>query len=214
MPIKQPHEAQKLDGSPINWKRPPRATTRVRWSKKDIDGDPVTGSLRTICHLNRLNNLALKRFGHGIEIIQPPFNTGVAASAGTHDFDCCVDCYIPGLGWWHQQRFFRANGLWGWYRHPPLFGNHYHGFTAPPWEGKVRADDFKVAGFKVGKYVDGGYSTSGRRITSAQIDDFVNHAFGLANQHGANTDHTWFPEDLPETIFDLGAYITRRKEAA
>lgn len=215
MPLKvNPEEVLKLDGSRINWKHPPKATTRVKWTKKTTSGKDVTGSFRTIAHFNRLNNLAIIKFGRGIEVIQPPYNKGVEASKGTHDFDCCADIYIPGVSWWAQQKFFRANGFWCWYRHPPLFGNHIHGFTAPPMEGRVRADDFKMAGFKVGLYVDGGYSTEGRRVASAQIDDFVNHAFGLANQHGSNTDHTWFPDNLRDTIFDLDAYIAKRREAA
>lgn len=205
-----PHEAVRLNGHQINWSSPPAATTKVKWSKKSMYGHTVTGSLRHICHLNRLNNLAIKRFGTGIEIIQTAFNTSIAASAGTHDLDAVVDLYIPGVGWWTQQRFFRANGLPGWYRYPPSFPNHYHGFTLPRHEGTVVSDDFRSGGFKVGVYVDGGYSTRGYLASSSQIEDAYKHAFGLSSSHTPGSDNTWWPKNLAATAFDLKAYIARR----
>ena len=212
--IKQPHEVLYPAGRTINWTRPPKPTAMTRWSKLDSSDRIVRGSLRTIAHLNRLNNLALDRFDTELVVIQPPFNTTVPASAGTHDRDCCVDLYIPGVDWWLQQRFFRANGLGCWYRHAPLFGPHIHGFTLPPREGTLTSDDFKVAGFKVGFFVDGGFSTSGRMTTSSQIADYYNHAFGLADQHEPGSDHSWFPPDIAATIFDLDAYVATRAALA
>lgn len=206
------HEVRHLDGSRINWDRPPESNFRVLWSKRDWQGDRVTGSLRTICHLNRLNNLAVNRgWTQGLVIIQPPYNGGVDASAGTHDLDCVVDCYIPGLGWWATQRFLRANGLGCWYRHPPTFGNHVHGFTLPPRERSDVSDDFRTAGLKVGVYVDGGWSTRGGRVASSQIEDYYNHAFGLAGMHTPGSDKSWFPASISKTIFNLDAYIKRRQ---
>ncbi len=210
MTIRQPHEAQFLNGRAINWKKPPSPPTKVKWSKKGMYGQTVTGSFRHICHLNRLNNLALEKFGDGIEIIQTAYNTSVAASAGTHDLDATVDLYIPGVDWWGQQRFFRANGLGSWYRHPPLFGNHIHGFTLPPREGQNVSDDFKAKDFKVGVYVDGGYSTRGGFVSSSQIGDYYIHAFGLSGQHTAGSDRSWFPSNIGETVFKLGKYVQRR----
>ncbi|MGH8837008.1 MAG: hypothetical protein ACRDWG_18730 [Actinomycetes bacterium] len=190
------HEAQHLHGETIHWDNHPLSTTRVRWSKRDRDGDLVTGSLRTICHLNRLNNLAIKKFDTEIVIIQPPYNTGVEASKGTHDFDCCVDLHIPEVNWWTQQRFFRANGLGCWYRFPPTFGHHIHGITLPKPEGTSHLDDFAT---KVGWYVP------------TQLKDYYNHAFGLKDQHERNSDDSWFPSDIDATVFDLGAYIRTRQ---
>ncbi|HEY2831425.1 MAG TPA: hypothetical protein VGJ14_03290 [Sporichthyaceae bacterium] len=202
-----------LDGAVLNLATTLLSTVLVKWTRKDVQGRAVKGSLRHICHLSRLNELATTKYGHGIEIIQPAFNTGVAASVGTHDFDMCVDLHIPGEGWWDQQRFFRANGLGCWYRHPPAFGNHIHGFTLPPREGRDVNDDFKTAGFKVGKYVDGGWSTQGKKTTSSQIGDYYHHAFGLAGKHTPNSDTSWFPRDIPATIFDLDAYLTAHLKA-
>jgi hypothetical protein len=210
MTVKQPHEARFLNGRAINWKTPPLATAKVKWTKKGHYGQTVTGSFRHICHLNRLNNLAIKLFDSELEVLQTAYNTTVAASAGTHDLDATVDVYISGVGWWEQSRFYRGNGLGGWYRHPPLFGNHYHGFTLPVREGENVSDDFDARGFKVGVYVDGGYSTRGGRVSSSQLEDFYNRAFGLSNQHTPGSDNSWFPADISRTVFDLKRYIARR----
>ena len=203
-------EARLPGGAMVDWNDPPASSADAQWSKRDESGRTVKGSFRTICHLNRLNNLAVKKFGTGVRVIQPPFNTTVPASAGTHDFDACMDLHIPGEGWWDQQRFFRANGLGCWYRHPPKFGNHIHGFTLPPREGQVVSDDFAVAGLEVGIFVNGGFSHAGGQVTSSQIEDYYNHAFGLAGQHDPNSDTSWFPPDIEATIFDLERYIDRR----
>lgn len=206
----QGNRVLRLNGRPINWKNPPKPTDRVMWSKKDIYGKRVTGSFRTICHVDRLDALAQGRFGQGLAVIQPSYNTGVRASAGTHDYDACLDVYIPGVDWYVAQKFLRANGFACWYRHPPLFGNHIHGFTLPPREGKSISDDWKVAGFTVGKYVDGGWSLYGRLVTSSQIEDYYRHAFGLAGMHTPGSDKSWFPSNIEATIFDLDAYVARR----
>ena len=203
-------EARLEGGERVNWHHPPGATAMAQWSKRDESGRTVRGSFRTICHINRLNNLAQEKFGTGLSIIQPPFNTTVPASRGTHDFDACIDVHIPNVGFFEQQRFFRANGLGCWYRHPPLFGNHIHGFTLPPREGQVISDDFRVHGFEVGEFVDGGVSTKGSTTASSQIVDYYNHAFGLAGQHTANSDHSWFPGNITATIFDLQRYVANR----
>ena len=203
-------EARLEGGGKINFKHPPKPTAMAQWSKKDSSGRTVKGSFRTICHINRLNNLAVEKFGTGLVIIQPPFNKGVEASKGTHDFDACIDVHIPDVGFHAQQRFFRANGLGCWYRHEPLFSNHIHGFTLPPREGHVVSDDFSVQGFKVGTFIDGGVSTAGSLIASSQLTDYYNHAFGLADQHEPKSDHSWFPKDIKSTIFNLKRYFDIR----
>lgn len=208
------HEVVHLNGKPIDFRHPPKPTEMVMWTKRTTGGKKIIGSFRTIAHWNRLNNLAIKKFGVGIEVIQACFNTGVAASQGTHDFDATGDFYIPGVSWWDQQRFFRANGLGCWYRHPPLFGNHVHGFTLPVREGRTIGDDFAVHGFKVGEYIDGGYSTAGHLYTSSQLVDYYNKAFGLKDQHVPDSDKSWFPPDIEATIFDLNRYVKARAKRA
>lgn len=203
-----------LNGRKVNWLKPPKANTKMLWRDKTMYGRPVYGSFRTLCHLDRLDRIARRKYGQGIVVIQSAFNTTVSASAGTHDFDACLDIYIPGVSWWEQQRFLRANGFACWYRHPPLFGNHIHGFTLPEREGRSISDDYKVHGFKVGKYVDGGYATYGRLVTSSQISDYYNHAFGLSNQHTPNSDRSWFPDDIEATIFDLNKFVANRQREA
>lgn len=204
-------EVVHLDGRRINWNDPPPADHTVRWSKRSYNGKKVVASLRTICHLDRLNTLAVKHFDSAVTVIQPPYNTTVSASAGTHDFDACSDLCIYGVGWYDQQRFFRANGFACWYRHPPLFGNHIHGFTLPPHSGDAVSDDFDQRGFTVGIYIDGGWSTKGSLVTSAQIDDYYNHAFGLSGMHDPGSDNSWFPKSIESTIFDLQTYVQHKR---
>ena len=125
-----------LAGKLIDWHNPPKPTDRVIWSERTTGGKQVTGSLRTIAHLDRLNNLSLKMFKSPVKVLQGPYNTTVKASAGTHDYDACLDVYIPGVAWLTQQTFFRANGAGAYWRRPPAFGNHIHYFTLPPREGE------------------------------------------------------------------------------
>lgn len=198
-----------LTGKQINWAKPPKPTDRVLWSKKASNGKKVTGSLRTIAHLDTLDALARAEFKQGIVVLQPPYNTGVKASAGTHDYDACWDVYIPGVAWERQQTFFRKYGSGAYWRRPPKFGNHIHGFTLPPREGRDVNDDYAAAGFKVGKYVDGGYSLYGRKVASSQIGDYYSHRDALA---GHAHDPSWFPPNIAATIFDLNKYIKIQKE--
>lgn len=197
-----------LAGNPINWAKPPAPTTRVKWSKKDKSGRAVTGSFRHICHLEYTDQQARKEFGRGISIFQPAYTKGYAKSKGTHDYDACIDAEIPGIGWLKQQGFFRRHGWGWWWRKPPTFINHGHGFTLPPQEGVDRSDDFAIAGFTVGKYIDGGWSLYGRRVASSQLASYYAKRTGLV---GNVKDPTWFPPDIEATIFDLPAFIKAQR---
>lgn len=199
---------------PINYKKPPKPTDLVIWDRKTTGGKQIKGSFRTIAWLDRIAGITRRRFGVELQVIQACFNSGVEASAGTHDLDCCLDVWIPGIDPWRQQRFFRANGAGAWYRHPPVFGNHIHLFVLPPREGKSISDDFKVYGFRVGIYVDGGYSTRGALVTSSQIADYYAHAYGLSSQHDPGSDRSWFPKDIGATIFNLDVLTTNRAKRA
>ena len=199
-------------GKEFRWARhrwTPR--TRARWHKKTMDGKPVIGSVAAIACLDHMNRRAKAIYGREIEVLQSAYNNTVPASQGTHDLDMVYDLCIPGVGWWEQQRFYRAHGFWGWYRPttPGLWNNHYHGFVARSWSGDP-SKMFEQHGFKVGVYIDGGWSTSGRLEATSQVADFVAHAFGLKDEHTPGSDHSWFPSDLRGSIFDLNAYITRR----
>lgn len=187
--------------------------TRARWHKRTMYGDPVFGSVRAIAHLDWMDRRAKAIFGTGIVVIQSAYNTSVRASAGTHNEDLVYDLYIPGVPWWRQQRFFRNHGFWCWYRHRPLFGNHIHGICmVPKVAGHSWSESVWKRGFKVGVYVDGGYSTRrGVRVTSSQIDDYVMGAFGLSGQHRPGSDRSYQPHDLGARIFRLNDYINRRK---
>lgn len=199
-----------LKGKPINWSKPPKAQAKVRWSRNTTSGKPVIGSLYAIAHLDHMNALAEKKFGVGIQVIQSAYNSTVAASKGTHDEDMCFDVWIPGVDGLTQQAFFRANGAGAYYRKPPAFGTHIHYFSLPPREGVDVSDDYRSNGFKVGLYVDGGYSTLGRKAASSQIEDYYNHRTALA---GHAFDPSWFPPDINRTLFNLPAYVIRQRNA-
>lgn len=204
----------RVSRKPIDWHNPPKPTDKVLWSQKDIYGRDIVGSFRAIAHLDLLNRRAIARFGRGIRVIQPMNNEGVEQSAGTHDEDMVIDADIPGVPWVDVNHFFRSNGHGGWVRTPAQgFSYHWHGFTLPPREGQSISDDFKVFGFRVGKYVDGGYSLFGRLVTSSQIADYYARAFGLSGYHRAGSDKSWYPKDIKATIFDLNREI-RRQQAA
>jgi hypothetical protein len=197
-----------LAGVPINWDKPPAPTTRVMWSKNDKYGRKVTGSFRHICHLEYTDQQARKEFGVGIQLFQPAYNKGYPPSAGTHDYDACVDAWIPGVGWLKQQGFFRRHGWGGWWRKPPTFTNHIHAFTLPPQEGVDRGDDYAILGFTVGKFIDGGWSLYGRKIASAQLVSYYLKRSGLK---GNAADNTWFPPNIKATIFDLPEFVKAQR---
>jgi hypothetical protein len=199
--INQPHEVRQMDGDRINWKDAPPPDKMCRWTKTDTGGDRIIGTFRTLCHMNRLNNLSRAVFNTQIAIIQPDWNKGVAASAGTHDKDSVWDLFIPGVNWWRQQKFLRANGLWCWYRHAPLFSNHIHGGTLPvPKPDGSHWDDYSDRSIPVGVFVPG------------QLVDYYNHAFGLSGMHTPGSDRSWFPKNIAATAFDLRAYTKKRAE--
>ena len=207
MPVINPKTGREFRWAKHRWT--PR--TRARWHKRTTSGKPVIGSVRAIAHLDWMDRRAKRIFGTGIEVLQSAFNTTVPASKGTHNLDLVFDLWIPGVDPWRQQRFFRAHGFWDWYRHPPLFGNHNHGFCMVPYdEGEDPSRAFARHGFKVGVYIDGGWSTLGGLVASSQTADFVGRAFGLSGQHAHGSDRSWFPPDPRATIFVLSAYVRRR----
>lgn len=108
-------------------------------------------------------------------IIQTCYNTGVEASAGTHDFDAVFDVEIVGLSWADAQRFLRVHGWAAWVRQPPTFTFHIH-MVSLGYPGKV------------GIFVPG------------QVADYYNHRSGLS---GHVADNTWHPDDIDSTIFDF-----------
>lgn len=196
-----------LQGKAIDWANPPKANALVQWSRVDMYGRKVIGSLRSIAHLDATNDKVKAKWGVNLVVIQPSYNTSVAASAGTHDYDACFDVYIPGVSWSEQQKFLRACGWGAYWRRPPKFGHHIHMFSLPVQKGVLRADDYREGGFRVGLFVDGGYSTKGRKTSSAQIDAYYNHRDALASNA---RDPSWFPSDIKTTIFNLAPYVKKR----
>lgn len=165
------------------------ATDIVIWGRT-TSGKTARMGRRTAAHLDYTIARLKKKYPEArLHVIQSAYNTGVAASAGTHDKDGCLDLWIEGLGWWAAQRFLRECGWAAWYRFPPAFGHHLHvislGCPGP-----------------VGVFVPG------------QIDDYYRHALGLKGQHASGIDKSWFPANIKATVFDYPAYLRQQKAAA
>lgn len=80
---------------------------QILYSDKGMFGQNCVVGRRTAGHLDSTKErLAEEHPRCRLVIIQPAYNTGVAASAGTHDFDACLDVSIEGMGWWAAQSFF------------------------------------------------------------------------------------------------------------
>ena len=133
---------------------------------------------RTAAHIAwTIAELARERPGAHLHIIQPCYNDGVAASAGTHDLDGVIDVEIVGLTGLETQTFMRRKGWADWFRTPAQgFPAHNHavslGCPGP-----------------VGIFVPG------------QLEDYRAHAFGLEGMHTPRSDTSWFPPDIDATVF-------------
>lgn len=134
---------------------------------------------RTAAHIDyTIERLAKREPDARLYIIQPCYNVGVKASAGTHDYDACLDVQIIGLDWWAAQRFLRQCGWAAWLRYPPTFTWHIH-MVSLGYPGRV------------GIYVPG------------QVADYYAHRNGLV---GHAADSSWHPVDISATVFDYPAW--------
>lgn len=174
---------------------------------------------RTRDHLHWTAARLKKRWGPqaSIRIIQGSYHHG-PLSAGTHDFDAVVDVRIvgiPGLTkksrWMRAQTFLRYSGWAAWWRHTGTWANeadwHIHMASIPtgipdesPTPTMVGAA-YRRLGIKVGKYIDGGLTSTGKTSTTSQIDDYYAHALGLAGQHRAGSDPTPHPSPINAYVF-------------
>lgn len=147
-----------------------------------IAGRTFRATRRTVAHLEwTIARLAEKHPGAVLHLIQTCYNSGVEASAGTHDFDAVFDVWIEGLPWMEAEGFLRACGWFAWVREPPTFSLHIHMGSIPP-NGRTFPQ-------RVGIFVPG------------QLDDYRRGALGLAGQHDSGSDHSWRPADIDSTIF-------------
>lgn len=153
-----------------------------------IAGRTFRATRRTAAHLQwTIEQLAAKHPGARLVIIQTCYNTGVEASAGTHDYDAVLDVQIVGLDWFTAQGFLRAHGWAAWVRQPPTFSFHIH-MVSLGYPGRV------------GIYVPG------------QVADYYRHALGLKGQHNSGADNTWHPADIDSTIFNYPAWLAQEDE--
>lgn len=157
-------------------------------------------SRRTAAHLDYTKDRLAKRHpGAQLVIIQGCYHAGIGVSEGTHDKDCCLDVRIVGLEWMKAQSFLRSLGWGGWWRRP------WQG----PWDDHIHMISLGFAnyGLPVGIYIDGGLSKFGQKVTSSQVEDYYNHAWGLEGMHDPGSDPSWFPADISATVFDYEAWL-------
>lgn len=157
-----------------------------------------------------------------LHIVQTCYHTGVAASAGTHDCDCVLDVWIYGgvLGAdpWKAQKVLRRLGWAAWFRHTGTWAAksawHIHmislptGLPANPTALDV-GKAYAALGIKVGEYIDGGFTTTGRVVATSQVVDYFNRAEGLAGEHVQNDDPSWHPADINQTVFHRSSWFNR-----
>lgn len=172
---------------------------------------------RTAAHLRwTIRQLERRHPGAKLVILQPCYNTGVDASAGTHDFDAVLDVQIIGLDWWEAQWFLRTCGWAAWFRHTGIWADrdawHIHMVSLPPGLSSNPTPEqvgqaYVAMGLQVGEYIDGGFTTRGHVTSTSQVDDYYAHSIGLKGQHRAGLDGSRFPRDINATVFkedDMG----------
>lgn len=163
------------------------------------------GTRRTHAHLRwtvwRLSRAYPKA---KLVILQPCYNSGVAASAGTHDYDAVLDVMVVGLDWPEAQEFLRGCGWAAWWRHTGSWSErdawHIHMCSIPPNLSQHPTENevlgaYHSIGIEVGQFVPG------------QVRDYYAHSFGLKGQHQSGADHSPFPRDINATVFkedDMG----------
>lgn len=148
-----------------------------------VNGTTFRAGRRTAAHL-AWTDTRLREKSKRLRILQPCYHTGVAASAGTHDGDGCVDVEVVGMSWEDGQAELRRLGWAAWFRP----------YTPGVWPSHIHMVSIGCPG-PVGIYVPG------------QVDDYYRHALGLKGQHDSGDDPTWHPVDIDSTVFDYPAWI-------
>lgn len=177
-------------------------------------GHTFKASRRTVAWFDNLAREFKRLFPKAqLVIAQTCYNTGVAASAGTHNLDGPFDLVFTGsLGriyitkawrWRRFQRFIRNHGSAAWWRHTGTWASesawHVHCFPLPA--------DLTHFTTEVGIYVDGGASQGHPGSTSSQLVDYLNGAQGLAGEHASGSDRTWRPKIIK--AFNYDAYVAK-----
>lgn len=191
---------------------------------RTVAGVTFRCSNRTYWHLRWTQFVLKARFPRArLAIFQPCYHRGVAASEGTHDWDAVLDVWIYGgvLGRdpWRAQKFLRYHGWAAWFRHTGPWAArsawHIHMVSLPPG---IKTSDptpgqigraYKAIGLKVGKYIDGGLTTTGSTCATSQVDDYYAHALGLKGEHRAGDDPSWHPKYINRHIFHRSLWFRR-----
>lgn len=145
-----------------------------------VGGRTITAGECTMAHLIAFDDWLRKRKGCYLVVLQGAYNTGVAASAGTHNYDTCIDFLVVRTKtgrrqWIRGQRMARYFDWDSWWRHTGTWYQpsswHHHGISHPAF----------VGGCPTGIYVPGQHA-------DYHADPPRN---GLA---GHDTDRSWHPQ--------------------
>ena len=199
-------EADKLVGMTL---------TQRYWARKvqfTFGDKTFTCTRRTRGALRQLAR-ALKKWhpGCSIHVFQPCYNTGVALSEGTHDFDAVLDIWINGMTGDEAQTFVRKHGWAGWHRTPAQgFVEHVHMALLPPLAHahptpQMVGQAYWRRGLKVGRYIDGGLTSQGVTNSTSQVTDYMaNPPRDATSDH--NLDRSWHPTNILATIYRPKGY--------
>lgn len=128
-----------------------------------------------------------------VYVIQGAWNTGVAASAGTHDKDRVLDVAIVNRKtgrrtWLRGRKWLRMHGWAAWWRH------------TLSW---LLPSSWHIHMVLLGGSCPVGY------LVPDQIDDYYGHRTGLV---GHLLDPGWYPNDIDATIFDFEAWLREMED--
>jgi hypothetical protein len=137
---------------------------RITWHDGAKTVDKLTAAALTECE---------RRLGYSLTVVQGSYNTGVGASAGTHDGGGVVD--LMPWDWENKVHTLRAVGWAAWHRPtlPGVWGEHIHA---------VLIGNEKMS-----------------PAARAQVTDYYNHRDGLASH---NADPFWHPNPIPVFKYD------------
>lgn len=126
-----------------------------------------------------------------VYVIQGAYNTGVAASAHTHDYDGTLDVAIINRRtgrrvWLRARRWLRALGWAAWWRHTGSW------WSPSSWHFHMNLLGTVEAGCPVGTFIPG------------QNADYYQHRTGLV---GHVLEPGWYPPDIDKTVFDYPAWL-------
>lgn len=161
------------------------------------NGRTFTAGTRTWAHLFRTQEALTRRYpNYYLYVIQGSYNKGVAASAGSHDFDGTLDVAVVNRRtgrkmWIRGLRLLRRCGWAAWWRNSGSWAN------PSDWHIHMTSLGCQEAGCPVGWLIP------------SQIDDYYANRTGLASHL---FDPTWHPRRIKATIFNFPRWVHNKED--